>query len=371
MGSIFDQGHALIVGVGGADDLPDTVTDAKGIAGILTDPGRCAYPKEQVKVLTGPNAGRKSVLKGLDSLAGVPPNSSVIVYFSGHGVQAGRGKKKTYYLMPHGYDIDNLKDTAISGAEFADKLGNIPAERMLVLLDCCHAGGFDGAQLQKTKSVPKSVVKNAALPPEATEMLSKKQGRVLIASSKGSEVSYPGHPYSAFTTALIAALCGEGNAKEDSYVRVVDLALYTREAVVKLTEYEQTPQHPTMDFEKADNFVVAYYAAGEKKTKGLPASIAEPKIQTAPGAKDYNTRDQQTWNAIHQKVTKIQTKIQANITNISKVTNTRRDTKIVHGDNTELRVENNSGFMMFNTKANTINNLNMQDQPPARRRRQK
>jgi hypothetical protein len=105
MGSIFDQGHAF------------TVTDVKGIAGILTDPARCAYPKEQVKLLTGSKAGRKSVLKRLASLAGVPPNSSVIVYFSGHGYQVSRGRKTTHYLMPHGYDIDNLKDTAISGEE--------------------------------------------------------------------------------------------------------------------------------------------------------------------------------------------------------------------------------------------------------------
>jgi hypothetical protein len=41
MGKNFTQGHALIVGVGGAQDLPYTVDDAKGIASILGDPGRC------------------------------------------------------------------------------------------------------------------------------------------------------------------------------------------------------------------------------------------------------------------------------------------------------------------------------------------
>src|SRR5687767_8188715 len=132
MGAIFAQGHALIVGVGGADDLPDTVTDAKGIAGILRDSGRCAYPKAQVKLLTGDKAGREAVLKGLDSLAGIPEESSVVVYFSGHGHQVRRGKKTTYYLMPHGYDVDDLENTAISGAEFADKLSKIKAKRMLL-----------------------------------------------------------------------------------------------------------------------------------------------------------------------------------------------------------------------------------------------
>jgi hypothetical protein len=38
MAKHFTQGHALIVGVGGAEDLPNTVDDAKGIADILKDP---------------------------------------------------------------------------------------------------------------------------------------------------------------------------------------------------------------------------------------------------------------------------------------------------------------------------------------------
>ena len=370
MGAIFDQGHALIVGVGGAKDLPDTVTDAKGIVGILTDPTRCAYPKGQVKLLTGAKAGRKAVLKGLESLASVAPDSSVVVFFSGHGYQHPQGKKPTYYLMPHGYDTDSLEDTAISGVELADKLGNIPAKRMLVLLDCCHAGAFDGAQVQKTKSTPKPVFKDAALPPKALKMLSNKQGRVLIASSKGSEVSYPGKPYSAFTTALIAALCGEGAAKEDGYVRVMDLALYTREAVVRLTESEQHPQHPTMDIEKADNFVVAYYAAGEKKTKGIPKNIRRPQIETKPGEKAYRTVDPQTWNSIQTKVTSIQIKNQIRITKMrDKITNTRRDTKTVGGDNTELRIANNSGFVILKPTANTINNINNPVNWSAKRKR--
>src|SRR5437868_1584359 len=132
MSKNFTQGHALIVGVGGANDLPYTVNDAIGIAGILRNPGRCAYPKDHVQLLTGAKSRRAAVLNGLDRLAKVKPDSSVIVYFSGHGEQIRRGKKTTYYLMPHGYDFDRLEETAISGAEFAAKLSNIKAKRLLV-----------------------------------------------------------------------------------------------------------------------------------------------------------------------------------------------------------------------------------------------
>ncbi len=349
MGKTFTQGHALIVGVGGAKDLPYTVDDAKGVANILGDLGRCAYPKEQVQLLTGAKAGRSAVLTGLDMLARVGADSSVIVYFSGHGEQVSRGKKTAYYLMPHGYDLNRLEETAISGTEFAAKLSNIKSERLLVLLDCCHSGGFSGVQSlpQDAKSSQSVKIKSAPLPPEAKKIFAGKTGRVLIASSKESEVSYAGKPYSAFTTALIAALCGEGAAQEDGYVRVVDLALYTREAVVKLTESEQ---HPTMDLVKADNFEVAYYAAGGKKRKGLHPSIEEPQIQTRPGANDYTAFDREAWNSIQANVTKIQTRI----TNMrDRVTTISRDTRSAGRDYTE--VHGNIGFFQSgSTRARTL-----------------
>jgi hypothetical protein len=41
-------------------------------------------------------------------------------------------------------------------------------------------------------------------------------------------------------------------------------------------------QHPVLNFEQADNFVVAYYAAGDAAPKALPFS-SEPKIEDTPG----------------------------------------------------------------------------------------
>ncbi len=69
-------------------------------------------------------------------------------------------------------------------------------------------------------------------------------------------------------------------ASQDSYVRVADLALYARELVPGRTGNRQ---HPILHFEHADNFAVAYYAAGAAQPKGLP--FAQPaEIEPAPGA---------------------------------------------------------------------------------------
>jgi hypothetical protein len=156
---VFDQGYALIVGVGA--DLPSTVDDAVGLAEIIRDPARCAYPPDHIHLLTGGSAGREHVLAALDALTqSTDPQSTVVVYFSGHGYRVASATGEFYYLLPHGYDLGRLYQTAISGVEFTERLRAIPAQRLLVLLDCCHADGVGetkapGLQLAKSPCHPR------------------------------------------------------------------------------------------------------------------------------------------------------------------------------------------------------------------------
>ena len=130
----FNQGHALIVGAGG--DLPMTVKDAEQISAMLLDENHCAYLPAQVNLLTGAAANRQAILRGLRRLADAGPDATAVVYFSGHGIET-----PGYYLIPFGYDLRTLESTTISGTEFSAALQAIPARKLLVLLDCCHAGG--------------------------------------------------------------------------------------------------------------------------------------------------------------------------------------------------------------------------------------
>jgi len=270
---VFNQGHALVVGVGA--DLPNTVDDAVGLADVLKDPARCAYPADQVHLLTGEQATATDIYATLETLAeSTNPESTVIIYFSGHGYQVASSTGQFYYLLPYGYDLDRLYQTGISGAEFTDRLRAIPARKLLVLLDCCHAGGVGEAK------APGLQLAKSPLPPEAQRLLAEGSGRVLIASSQEDELSFAGKPYSAFTLALTETLCGVGVAKKDGYVRVADLALHAREVVPGRTGGRQ---HPILHFEQADNFALAYYAGGETQPKGLPFTC-EPEIEPEPGA---------------------------------------------------------------------------------------
>lgn len=271
LGQRFEQGYACVVGVGG--DLPSTVRDAQGLSKILKDPERCAYPEGQVQVLTGEQATRSHIISALERLANTTTaESTVLVYFSGHGYQVMK-PLKSYYLMPHGYSTEDLPDTAISGGEFTELLREIPAQKLLVLLDCCHAGGLSdvsGFQIAK-----------APLPPEAQRMFARGGGRMMLGSSMPDELSYAGEPYSAFTYALMKGLCGVGAVRQDGYIRATDLAMYASRLVPTMTDGKQ---HPVLDIEKADNFILAYYAGGQLQPKGLPKELQNaPKIETNPG----------------------------------------------------------------------------------------
>lgn len=271
--SEFLHGHALLIGVGG--DLPSTIADATGLADVLTDPERCAYPEGQVTLLTGEEANRAGILAGLDALAQrSDAASTVIVYFSGHGCRVESPLGELHFLQPHGYDQKRLAQTCIRGDEFAAKLAAIPARKLLLLLDCCHAGGVG-----QVKS-PEFTLSKAPLPPEALALLAQGQGKVLIASSTADELSYAGKPYSAFTLALLEALCGDGASVQDGYIRVADLALHAREKVPLRTSGNQ---HPLLHFEHADNFIVAYYAGGDLQPKGLPFPVESVEIEPQPG----------------------------------------------------------------------------------------
>ena len=294
MDALFTEGHACIIGVGA--DLPNTVKDAKGLADILQDAGRCAYPPEQVHLLTGEEAKREDILSALDNLGKTTNSeSTVVVYFSGHGYQVASPMGESYYLMPFGYDKKKLYKTAVSGAEFTQKLQAIPAKKLLVLLDCCHAGGLDNTEELGLE------VEKSPLPPEAQALFAQGKGRVLIASSMKEEKSYAGRPYSAFTLAVIEALAGKGVAEKDGYVRVSDLALHAREVVPRRTRGKQ---HPILNWREGDNFRLAYYAGGELEPKGLPFE-EEPEIESEPGEfnriNNYKFADTQ----IAEKITNI------------------------------------------------------------------
>jgi hypothetical protein len=258
-------GYAVLIGVGA--DLAVTVQDATSLADLLRDPARCAFPPGQVHLLTESEATRANVLSVLDTLAqSVGPNSTAIVYFSGHGYRVELpGQPTMSFLLTYGYEVNNLPNMAISSAEFTAKLRAIRAKKLLVLLDCCHAGS-----IAQPKAPGVTLIKSP-LPLQTEAVLAEGSGRVVLASSRGDELSYTSTPYSHFTLALLEALSGAGAAEKDGYARVLDVALYVGRMVPNRTGDNQHPIFNVSNLE--NNFALAYYAGGAKEPLPLPQTI--------------------------------------------------------------------------------------------------
>lgn len=231
----FVDGYALLIGVGESAysrlSLPVTVKDVKALRQVLVDPNFCAYPNDSkhVRLLHDQEATRSKILEQLNWLkeqAEANPKATVVVYYSGHGWL--NQNQNCYYLLPHDINPFNLESSALSAEEFTNALRQIKSERLLVIIDSCHAAGMATAKqissgyFEET-SVPKSVIDN----------LKQGKGRVIFTSSKGEESSWirPDNQMSIYTYHLIEALKGKDNQAHDNVVKISHLMNYLSEQV--------------------------------------------------------------------------------------------------------------------------------------------
>ena len=260
--------HALVIGIANYErvrPLPQVVLDnARALHAALIDPHLCAHPPEQVTLLL--DATGAALRQALDKMAAATDaDSVVIIYFTGHGGRVRAGAHEGEYLLPVDADVETeqaLAESAIAGEEFAERLRAIRASKVIVIFDCCHAGGI-GQPMAASPSVP------AAFSEGYYERLQAGRGRVILASSRSSEYSWllPQDAHSLFTKHLLAALHG-GIVSEDGLIRIFDLFEYIQPRVTG----EHSRQHPIFKAEIEENFPVALYLGGRE---GMPAAATD------------------------------------------------------------------------------------------------
>jgi uncharacterized caspase-like protein len=274
MSNLFTHGYALLIGVGESAylqwSLPVTIKDARALHAILTDANLCAYPDDDdhVRLLHDDEATRSTILDGLAWLktqANADPEATIVVYYSGHGwLDRSTGR---YYLLPHDVEPFDIPGSALSAQAFTEALRQIPAQRLLVFVDSCHAEGLATAKDAPALILPSNFTQ-IALPKGVVDELKQGEGRAVFTSSRGEQCSWtrPDDTMSIYTYHLIEALQGAGNRSGDTLVRVSNLMNHLGKAVPesahKLCRAEQTPFFDTA----TEDFPVALLRGG----KGLP-----------------------------------------------------------------------------------------------------
>ncbi|WP_159787882.1 caspase family protein [Sodalinema gerasimenkoae] len=238
----FQHGYALLIGVGYENSLPATVNDAKDIYGVLVDSRLAAYPQQQVQLLTEEASTKANILAELDTLANQVrgnPEATVWIYYSGHGFFSEQTQE--YFLIPYDYSLREIEDTSISSQEWSIKIEEIKAKKLIVWLDCCHAGGMLSKELDGLpfceSPPPKGIFKG----------LNSGSGRVVVASCKQNQKSYilDGAVNSVFTTCLLEVLQGQGLTDfDDEYIRFFQIMSYLYHKVPESVKTK--PQNPIL-----------------------------------------------------------------------------------------------------------------------------
>jgi uncharacterized caspase-like protein len=276
----FNKGYALLIGVGESNykplSLAVTVKDTQAIYAALIDPELCAYPddKEHIRVLNNGEATRSAIIDGLTWLkekAQADREATVLVYYSGHGWVDKTDNR--YYLLQHDVKPSKLAASALSAEAFTDALREIQSERLLVVIDSCHAAGMatskdadavqaDAELLEEFEDFERTSPSKGVI-----DAIKQGKGRVVFTSSEGEQKSWvKDESSSIYTYHFLEALQGAANRPGDTEVKVSNLMNHLSKAVPessrKLHGAEQTP-HFDMD---AGDFIIAKLRGG----KGLP-----------------------------------------------------------------------------------------------------
>lgn len=277
----FTHGYALLIGVGESAysklSLPVTVKDTQAIYAALIDPDLCGYPddhdhdheQDHIRVLNNKDATKAGILDGLKWLkekAESDPGATIFVYYSGHGWVDKTTNQ--YYLLQHDIKPTKIASSALSAEDFTSALRQIQSERLLVVIDSCHAAGMatsKDADLELDEEFDDFI--RVAPSKGLIDELKQGKGRVVFTSSEGEQKSWiKDETISIYTYHFLEALQGAGNKPGDKEVRVSNIMNHLGKAVPEtarqLYNKEQVPQN---DMTGGD-FVIAKLLGG----KGLP-----------------------------------------------------------------------------------------------------
>jgi helicase len=186
-------------------------------------------------LLTDENATRQSIQEQFKLLEQCDENDVVIIAYSGHG-------SETHELVTFDANPDNLTDTSISLDTLTDWFSQIPASRLICILDCCFSGGMGAKVLHVPIRSRNMLSVNHKLDKLAGN------GRLIITASTDKEEAWEnatvGH--GLLTYYLLEALQGAEEVHQDGRVSVYRLLEYITQQVKSQALVLGKIQHPTL-----------------------------------------------------------------------------------------------------------------------------
>ncbi|MCI0701755.1 MAG: caspase family protein, partial [Planctomycetia bacterium] len=224
--------YVLAIGVSdypGDMKLHYCATDAELLAKTFKEKSAPVFNTIEVKVLTDKAATKQGILDELDWLKSkMTPQDVGIVSFSGHGARDPFG---AFYLVPYGWNDNDIEGTGLRGEVFKERLENMPG-RLVAILDACHSGTV--AEKNRPIAQADNLVR---------DLTAEDAGVIVMCASLGREYSFENNATKAgfFTFSLVEGMSGHGDVDEDGTVYINELDMYASVRVRQLSGGKQNP----------------------------------------------------------------------------------------------------------------------------------
>lgn len=236
-------------------DVLDLATTLKG------DQDRFAHVHVRVRV--DDDVTTDSIRDAAAFLAPATAHDTVVLFVAGHGTYA-HDEEAAYYYLTHDADVDRLTETAAPFETIEALLQGIQPRHKLFLLDTCESGvrdddgprvasadGGRGLVPRTTRGLEVDPVDEDSHRPSRVDRerfiyndLERRTGAIVMASSRGTEVSYEQDSLrnGVFTEAVLEALRGQAaDADGDEAIDSDELRHYVAARVSELTDGRQNP----------------------------------------------------------------------------------------------------------------------------------
>ncbi len=217
-------------------DLDYAQSDAAAIASFFDKRKSKSKLHKSVKVIEiyDKEATKEGISSAFRELQQAKSEDVILIYLAGHGDMSG----KDWYFVPHDLiypeDSSRLKDDGISRSELERWITDIPAKKIVVLVDACKSGAMLASRGYEDR--------------KALMRLSRSTGVSMVASTTESQYAYevPELGHGIFTYAILEGLTKfKADYSGDSNISVGELILYLNNQLPILTEhYRSQAQYP-------------------------------------------------------------------------------------------------------------------------------
>lgn len=213
------------------NELTCAARDAKALHALFSD-ALGGSPD----LLIDDDATRDAIHSQFERLAACDKDDDVVVAFSGHGAPS-------HHLVSHDSDPFDLDASAIHLDDLTELFRQIPARRLVCVLDCCFSGGM-GAKVLQLESVSRDLRSTEGLLEQMSGV-----GRLILTASGSTEPAYENSrlQHGLLTYVLLEALQGADEVRESGQLSVFSLLQYvTRRVIDESTKLAGKAQHPAL-----------------------------------------------------------------------------------------------------------------------------